>query len=244
MAAPRSVSGIMRKILAAGMFCAVVFAAGVSSAQYRFDTGLDFLSVFPRGEFGDQVKNTGLGGSLSLGYRLPGQPFIIGADLGLFIYGREKRRIILSPAIPDLPLNVITSNNVFSMHLFLRRQTDWEPVAPFIDCIIGFNYLYTRTSISRTSQYSGLGATNLSDFALSYGFGSGFKIKVYENTVSRRSSDLVAVTVNVRARYLFGSEAEYLKKGSIERIHGVAYYDVHTSRTGMLLLSTGVSLLF
>jgi len=57
--------------------------------------------------------------------------------------------------------------------------------------------------------------------------------------------DLLEVLVDVQFRYLFGTEADYLKKRSIIRTeNGEVLYDVLHSRTDLLLFSIGASFKF
>lgn len=236
-----------RRILTSGIVCVLIplFCTGVSFAQRGVDLDLNLLTGIPSGAFGDNVSNTALGGSFFLGYHPAEKPIVIGADLEFFRYGKERRKELLSPDIPDLPVEVTNRNEMFMSHLFLRVQPDWGKIVPYFDSLIGFNYLYTRTSLKGDRRYNDIiSTTNFSDWALSYGLGGGIKIKLLENIGKKAGKEnYVALFVDLGMRYLFGSEAEYLKEGSIQRVSGEVYYNANKSRTDLLQFKIGVSLM-
>ena len=86
-------------------------------------TGFGILGGFPTGEFGENIKNPGIGISGYVGYMIPRTPAVIGLDLGYLIYGHERRTEQFSLTIPDVLVGVVTENNIFSMNAFLRLQT-------------------------------------------------------------------------------------------------------------------------
>ena len=200
----------------------------------------------PMGTFGDNVDNTALGGSFFIGYHLSNKPVIIGADLEFLRYGKECRTELLSQDIPDLPVKVTNRNEMLLAHLLLRIQPNSGEIVPYFDSLIGFNYLYTRTSLKGDRRYYDvISTTNFSDWVLSYGLGGGIKIKVLEN-ISRKAGkeNYISLFVDLGMRYLFGSKAEYLKEGSIQRVSGKAFYNAYESRTDLLQFKIGVSLMF
>src|ERR1044072_565061 len=86
-----------------------------SQAQNN-QVGVDFTTVFPVGEFRDNVGNNGYGVG---GHFLSGigkSPVFIGADLGVAVYGSQSRQELLSPSIPELRLKVTTRNNIGWAH--------------------------------------------------------------------------------------------------------------------------------
>lgn len=55
----------------------------------------------------------------------------------------------------------------------------------------------------------------------------------------------IGILIDLRLRYLMGTEADYLKKGAIERNDdGSIIYNIHTSRTDFLMPFIGVSFVF
>ena len=216
-----------------------------TSAQKVFDINFGFLSGIPSAVFGKNVDNAAAGGNISFGYRLPGKPVIVGAEVMFFRYGKERRSVLLSPDIPDLPVKITNSNNMILTDLFFRIQPDWNKVMPYFEGLFGFNYLYTRTSANTRTNDGHMGATNFSDTALFWGLGGGLKFKMFEFSEKKlKKRTFVSIFFNLNARYLFGGEAEYLRKGSIIRDYGNVYYDSLKSKTDMFIFNAGFSLVF
>lgn len=105
--------------------------------------------------------------------------------------------------------------------------------------MFGGSYLYTETSVS--GQYNSdniASTTNYDDWAWSYGVGGGILILLSGDPVTEEG----AVYLDLKGRYLFGSEAEYLKEGSVEIIGGQVRYYPSQSKTDLLTLHAGVKI--
>ncbi len=225
--------------------CFILFVINIRPATaLDFDAGLQFRTASPQGEFARHVKNMGFGLGGHFGLRFPNTPVMIGADLGFIIYGHDSRKEPFSPTIPDVLVDVETSNNIFSSHLFLRLQPAQGVFRPYFDAFLGFNYMFTQTSV-KDEDGDGediASTTNLDDFTSSYGVGGGLQIRVYEHPFEE--DKLSAILIDFGGRYLTGGEAEYLKKGSI-RIEGSnVIKDIITSRTDLLYFQLGVTFAF
>ena len=195
---------------------------------------------FPQGEFEQHVDNAGFGLNFFGGIGLGRTPFVVGLDGGFLVYGFERRREPFSTTIPDVTVDVETSNAIAMGHVLLRLQPPSGFVQPYVDGLFGFKYFFTETSIS-DEDFRGdepiASSTNFDDAALSYGLGGGLDIQVYQGRKA-------AVLINAGARYLFGSEAEYLKEGSIERRNGRVFFTTERSETNILIAQLGVTLKF
>lgn len=209
----------------------------IVSAQER-QAGIYFTTIVPRGEFSENVTNNGYGASGQFLVRLAGSPFLAGGDFGIVVYGSDSHREPISSTIPNLQVRVNTNNNILFSHFVLRAQPRTGPVRPYVDGLIGLKHLFTRTSISDLSDDETIASnTDLSDTALSYGFGGGLQIPLTKGPESR-------ILLDTNVRYLRGGRAEYLKKGSIRDEGGLAVFDVLSSRTDVLAVQIGVIIRF
>jgi hypothetical protein len=226
----------------------LLFNSNLTARQLQAD--LDFTVGAPQGEFNDQLGRLGVGLNFSGGYQFRGSPFMLGLDIGYMNFGVESREEPLSTTIPDLRVRVENSYNLATGNIFVRFLARDNVVRPYLDGLVGFNYLYTETVIKERgfgSEEPVLRDTNFEDIALNYGFGAGLKIRVYTPPVSdgvNYGVNLSSVYVNISSRYLFGNEAEYLKEGSITRENGQVTFDVQKSRTDLLHFKIGVGFLF
>jgi hypothetical protein len=198
-----------------------LFLSACSLAQPQFQAGGNFSLAYPQREFKDNIKNTGIGGAGHFAYRFGQSPFLVGAALGFWIYGSETNEV---PMIQDVPVmvDVTTTNSIISGHLLFRIQPQSGMLQPYIDGLFGFHYLNTTTDISSQNSWHDdddeiASSTNFDDAALSYGFGGGLMISVYDAVARGREGNLQAVAVDMGVRYIQGGEAEYLKEGDIQK---------------------------
>src|SRR5690606_41582819 len=102
--------------------------------------------------------------------------------------------------------------------------------------------LFPYTTLFRSSRdvEEVASSTNFDDFAWSYGAGAGFLILLSDNV----SEGIGSLYLNLKARYIFGSEAEYLKEGSVRIENSRVHYDVSKSKTDLLQIHLGVTAYF
>ena len=239
--------------LAAGMFAVMIlFAAGALSPvrAQNVESGLNFMLGNPQGEFRQNVNNLGVG---LAGYLIGGPKAgfaKIGGELGFLVYGSETRKEPFSTTIPDVTVDVTTSNNIVFGHLLVRLQVPAGPVQPYLDGLVGFNYLFTQTSIKNEQDQEEIAtSTNFTDFTFSYGGAGGILIQIYhrkpqERPNPKKSHPVRTAFLDFRVRYLLGGEADYLKKGSIRRENGKVAYDIQHSRTDIMTFQLGVTVTF
>lgn len=227
------------------LFLFSLLLVGTAQAQLRPQGSLNFSVGVPQGAFERHVDNVGLGINAFGGVGLGRTPIVIGVDLGAQIYGFERRNEPFSNTIPDVTVDVETTNNILLAHLLLRIQPPTGMVQPYLDGLFGLKHFSTETSIHNENFNDGdpiASSTNFSDTALSYGVGGGLSVQVYRGRGGR--GKVRGVYVNAGIQYLLGSEAEYLKEGSIERRNGQVFFTTEYSKTDMLIPQLGAVLKF
>lgn len=229
-------------ILTAGI---VVMPTLVAFAQSPFQAGINFSLGLPQEEFKENVDNVGFGLSGHFGCQIPNTPVAVGASIGFLIYGMETRREPLSTTIPDIMVDVETTNNILTGHLLLRVQPPMQSAIfrPYLEGLFGFHYLWTETKIRDWEGDGAIGSTNYDDAAMSYGGGGGVMIRVYEGT-KENSDGTFSVNIDLGFRYLLGGEAEYLREGDIKRENGVVTFSPSKSTTDLLVTKLGVTFTF
>jgi hypothetical protein len=211
----------------------------------EFQGGLDFLIGLPQADFKQHVDKTGYGVTGTIGWAPGRAPVMIGLELGFMVYGSETHSEPFSTTIPNVFVDVNTSNNFFLAHLILRGQPNSGAIRPYLQGMVGINYLFTRTSIENkgNSGEEVASSEDLSDDAFSYGGGGGVMFRVWTQD-EENETGIREVLVDVGARYVRGNEARYLKEGSIRYRDGRVEYDVNESRTDLLELQVGVAVRF
>ena len=212
-------------------------------AKTNFQGGLSFMAGFPQGEFKDNVDENGYGIGGEFLYSPSVSPFGIGVSLGFMNYGEESRREPFSTTIPDVEVEVKTTNNIVLGHLLFRAQVKQGPIRPYAEGLVGFNYLFTETKIEDVDDEEEIASsTNLDDGVFSYGAGGGVMLRLY--TGKTKKAKTWSILLNLCARYIVGGEAEYLKEGSIKRVNGKVVFDKIQSKTDILTTHLGLAVEF
>ena len=161
---------------------AVLVTASAASSKTVVRFGLNFDLGFPQDEFRDNVDNAAVGGGFFLSVGLPNMPFAIGASGDYMLLGSEDREAPFSHTVPDVFVDVTTKYNLAAGHLTFRMQPElgfWEP---YIEALVGFHYLWTRTTVSdQGGDSEEIASTkHCSSWAFSYGVATGVMITLYE----------------------------------------------------------------
>src|SRR5262245_11162188 len=226
------------RVLSVCFLSLLIGGATIVGAQDAAQVGVYFTTIVPRGGFSENVTNNGYGASGQFLVRLAGSPILAGGDLGIAVYGSVSHRRPSRPTFPNLKARVRPGTTI-SFSLFLLRPKRRTAVfGPYFDGLIGLRHLFTRTSISDlTGGETIASSTDLSDTALSYGFGGGLQIPLTKGREAK-------ILLDTGVRYLRGARAEYLKKGSIRDVNGQVIFDVLSSRTDVLAVQVGVTFRF
>ncbi len=224
--------------------CLLVLVPSAHSEE-RFQVNVSFNPAFPINEFRENVSNVALGGSGDFIYNLKGSPFSVGASFGLMVYGSESRKEWFSADIPEVAVSVTTRNNIFSSHFLLRLQPPRGKIRPYLDGLMGFNYLWTETGVYDTDGFHQEIASdvNFSDWTWSLGIGGGLMLPIYERR-SEKKSGIFSLFFDLNARYLKGGKAEYMKEGSIVTVNERVIYHIDESSTDLFVLRAGLTFAF
>lgn len=205
--------------------------------------GINLSLAFPVNEFKENVDNVGFGLSGEFLFITPQihSPFGVGVNLGYFIYGMESRREPFSLTIPDVFVNVERTNNLVNFHLLFQVGVPTGKIRPYLEGLFGGSYLFTETNIKSDNSFNEVASSvNFDDWAWNYGFGGGIGILVGGDPIT----NIDALFIDLKVRYMFGSEAEYLKEGSVEIIESRVTYLVSESKTDMISAHAGIRAYF
>ena len=208
-----------------------------------FQLGLGLMMGVPVGDFHENVAfSVGLTGHLDFG--LGRSPISVGIEGTYLWYGDESRHVPLV-GIPGLAVKVDTTNDMFLLHGRVRAQRPGGRVRPYLDGLVGFNYISTRTKVDAedicydiAGTYActddGDSITNVDDLVLSAGGGAGVQFAF--------SASPDSIRLDLSVRYLYGGEAEYLTEGDILwRDDGPLILQPRRSRTDMLMVYVGLA---
>tara|TARA_X000001036_G_scaffold80028_1_gene71713 strand:+ start:1910 stop:2626 length:717 start_codon:yes stop_codon:yes gene_type:complete len=219
------------------------------------NVGLDLSLVaqVPKGEFAEQEVPTGFGIDLN-GLYFPVKELGFGLNLGYSVYGYSQREIPFNYFTNLVTITEKTTNELGYGHLFFRIVPFNGNIKPYFEGLVGLKNLSTKTELvsnnctDEDDNCQIAKSTNASDTVFSYGFGGGLQVKLttLEDEAGDPSGDL---SFFINARYLMGSSAKYLKKGSIvysEPEDGPVQtsFNWNESKTDLLQLSIGINFSF
>jgi hypothetical protein len=236
----------MKKVRStAAIIIAILALSRISFTDDRFQASLNFLMGYPQSGFKDNVDRTFYGLSGEFLYRLPRSPLSVGVTLEYLNYGSETRTGPLSVEFPEFWVDVTTRNSIFSTAAVLRLSPAGGPFCPYVEGLIGFNYLFTYTSISGDDNWSEdiASSTNFDDWALIYGAGAGAVVRALD-VRSQEGQSRFSLYLDIGLRYIKGGTAEYLQEGSILRDRGYITYFPSTSTTDLLKTRFGIAFRF
>ncbi len=221
----------------------ILFFVPLGHARGKFLVSADFSLGFPLGIFNENIDRLGMGGSGYFAYKLKNSPFSAGLSISVLVLGSQTRVELFASNIPEVEVDVTTRNYVLLSHLVLRIQPPDGDLRPYVEGLLGFNYLWTQTGVYDRGWGIGeiASSVNQSDFAWSAGAGGGLLVRIYEREKSGEKGGL-AMYMDFGARYLFGGKAEYMSEGGIILDNGHPVYNVLFSRTD--LISTRIGIIF
>jgi len=211
----------------------------LTSVSFAQTIGGSVMLGLPQGEFKEKIDRLGYGFNVqgTLWEMSPDRPVTIGANLGYLIYGEESERRSLWADIPGAYVDVNRTNSLVDFHLMFQVSPFSGPIRPYVEGLFGGAYLFTQTSVeSDWSDENLFESTNFDDFTWNYGFGGGFLIALVSDPTG-----VASLFLDLKVRYKYGTEAEYLKEGSIDIINGDLYYDVQKSKTDLMTIHIGVT---
>ncbi len=231
--------------LALAMVPFILALAPFSFAQDRFQASLNFLMAYPQNDFRSNVDRTFYGLSGEFFYRPRRSPLSLGVSLEYLNYGNETRTESWDEAVPEVWVDVTTRNSLFSVAAVLRLSPEAGFLRPYVEGLVGFNYLFTYTSVRDDDSWSEAIATttNFDDWTLAYGVGAGAILRALE-VRNRRGGSVFSLYLEFGLRYLKGGTAEYLRENGILRNGGSLAYVPLTSTTDLVKSRLGVVFLF
>ena len=215
------------------------------AAHARLEAGLGLSLAWPQSEFKHNV-DFAFGGGARIGWGLNAESaavVTIFGDLNYLNYGRERRIAPFSLTVPEVAVDVVTDNYMFMLSPGVSFGLRNGTIRPYGEFFGGLTYIATKSRVENRGLPSETIAesTNLSDFTYNLGFGGGLKLLVWQKEIDMALTELREALIDIKLTYIKSGEAEYLKKGSIEREEGTIYFDPIRSETDVLQLRIGMA---
>ena len=235
----------MRKLL---VLLVVLLTPSLASA--RLEAGLGLSLGWPAGDFQDEV-DFAWGGGGRAGWEF-GETSPVNAtvffDVNYLNYGHERRVEPFSYTIPDVTVDVVTENFLMHFNPGISFGRSRGVIRPYGEVSGGLTYIATKTRIENNSSLPSdpiAESTNFNDYTYNIGFGGGMKFRVWQSKLDIEKVELREALLDIKLCYIKGGEAEYLKKGSIERLNNATIsYETIRSSTDIVQARIGVYLTF
>jgi hypothetical protein len=209
----------------------------------NWQAGGHLLAAFPQGAFKDRVGRAGAGISGFLGYLPDQQPFLLGIRIGLLNYGSQTWTTTGNRG----SLEINSANNIMLLHAVGRLQSENGTFRPYLEGLLGLNWLFTTSSFQTPSGSYGEVETQteieFDDTAFAYGGGGGLMFLLSrspegnEEGVEKGYTELL---IDLGVQYLAGTRSQYLRQGSIQTSAGATTYTPLESDTDLLIVQIGV----
>lgn len=234
----------MRRLVPA---LALLFAATPLAAQLREVTqeeatigpirgiaGFHADYMRPEGEFGQFVQEgLGLSGFVGASFGRNDQ-VSVGLEGGFVGYGRRTKTVPLSPTIPELYVDVTTSNNIATIGIPLRIELTPGPVRPYVYGSVGLAYFWTQTSAKGTASDGDFATSvNFDDLTANWSGGAGLSIQV--------SHGRTPVAIDISMRHVANGLVQYLNEDSIQSSGGTTVITPIESEANFTAYQVGVS---
>lgn len=216
----------------------LVLLLSTTLISYSQTVGGSIMIGSPQGEFRQNVDRLGYGLQLQGTLWSPSKerPFSIGLNLSYMVYGETTDRRPW-PGFPEVTLEVSRTNSIANLHFLMLVSPFTGTVRPYVEGLAGGAYIFTTSEVkSENSSEQIAQSTNYDDFNWSYGFGGGILFRVAKDL-----GDVSNLYLDLKARYIYGTEAQYLTENDIEVVSLTQVrYRPRQSKTDLLTFHLGV----
>lgn len=215
-----------------------LLASATTAQPFNFD--ISFALGTPQGSFQQSLERDSYGLDFAFTYQIGRNiPIHIGAGMMYQNYGWRERETQFVDGAPEVDINVRTTNNMITPQLIMRIEPTMGGFSPFIEGSVGFNYLYTESSITDMYDDEEIASTvNYDYFTSNSGIGAGAKFRLWQGYDD--DGDFIGVHLILKTKYMLGGEAMYLKEGDLIPRGNDLEYIVSRSRTDLTTFNVGV----
>ncbi len=201
----------------------------------RATVGGSLQLALPEGEFADFVGNGfGLGAFFAI-HLGRGERAALRFDGSFLQYGHERVQRPLSPTVPQVTVDVTTSNNIYSFSAGPEINLATGALRPYVRGEIGVSYFATTSSVKGTSNSQDFASsTNFDDFTFVWLAGAGLRIRL--------AGGRTPVYLDLAGDYMHNGRVQYLREGSIkDNGNGTITITPIESQTNLFLLRAGAT---
>ncbi len=217
---------------------------GINPDFSRLSLSLNFTNMAPIGSFKNRLNGSGNGFAFKMGYNLRNLPLTFGMEYNFIFYDYQNiGDYYYSSNSDNYSDEDIFFYSGFDMMLInLKLQPTEAFFRPYIEAVAGASWYYTSSVSHFGSIFSEYGEGEFygslnNDFGLNAGFGAGLSV------LSNKGKS-PEVLIDAGFRFLFGSQASVVKKGTIDKVDGYVEYESVRTPTNQIHFLLGVTVKF
>jgi len=205
---------------------------------------INFLLGLPNKEFKENVDRDGYGIGASCLIPLGDSPLFAGLNIGALYYNSKDQAI----EVENSSVTLEPLKGAILAHLVLRTQKTDGRFRPYVEGLVGLQHFFSRTSSLQGPIYGVVedGSTlSTNEIAKVFSFGGSCGCMYSIHTYSDRDDESKAkeILLDLRLRYLYGGETEFIKENyRIENDNVI--FDTVRVRTDLFTIQLGVSFVF
>ena len=217
---------------------AFIAVSGLNAQPFNFN--INFALGTPQGDFKQSLDRNAYGLDLGFTYQLnANSPLHLGVGFMYQNYGWRERETQFVDGVPEVDVRVRTTNNLITPQFIMRLEPKYGAFSPFLEGSVGFNYLYTESSIRDLYGDEEIASNvNYDYYTSNYGIGGGLKIRIWEGYDN--TENFFGVHLMIKAKYVLGGEAQYIKEGDLTTQGNDLEYIVTRSRTDLKTFDVGI----
>jgi len=218
----------------------VITLVAITGFAQPFNVDISFALGTPQGDFQQSLDRNSYGLDLAFTYQVGRDiPLHIGAGMVYQNYGWRERSAQFIDGVPEVDVNVRTTNNLITPQLLMRLEPRYGGFSPFVEGSIGFNYLYTESSIRDEYEDDEIASSvNYDYFTSNVGIGGGAKFLLWEGY--DEDGDFWGIHLFLKTKYMLGGEALYLREGDLVANGNDLELNLSRSRTDLTTFNVGV----
>lgn len=203
--------------------------------------GIAFANMVPQNDYFDNFSKSGQGFSVLGGYYYDPAPFAVGGQFDMIFNGSDEKRYKYErPGGWGWGEDTVqTQSTVIGLGAFFRMQPKIKDLAfPYLEAIAGMTMFSTSASYNPNSDFED--TKDRFNVAFHYGVGAGVMLQLADFITLPDSR--VMMTLDVKLRYLFGTETDYYKVRINEDLS--VDFDKFNTETDMVTTLIGLTFRF
>ncbi|CAN5198521.1 hypothetical protein BH23BAC3_BH23BAC3_33960 [soil metagenome] len=228
------------------VFISALLLSSITANAQELKLGFNGSVAIPQYQFEDNINSPGGGLNVSALYGFADSPFGLGLDFSFIHFGTDSPPFASGSTVSESRLRIENEFRINQAMMLATVQQQSGILQAYLEGLAGFNFFFSETTVTdRRLLSSDLNTSQISfkNIAFAWGGGAGVMIRLFDTrhpeSWKRSRENLGASYINIGFRYLHGSDAEYLRGGTITVDNDEIMINSLRSGTDLLLFQVG-----